>query len=246
MQEILYKDYAYLYDLLYSCSKYFEIADKTRKIFDLYGCRVKSVLDVACGTGRLLSLLSDQDVSISGIDKHIRMIEIARRTNPSGSFMLGHMQALPTTEKFDAVLCVSAINYNRSTMELFSTLSGMYRALAEGGICILFNPLVVGGRTKINRLHCNSAMTNGVKAVKIGTWVKLPYCNTCMAFFFIFTRKCGRFRVGIDVHWLRIYEVQEITTLMQSVGFNVSVHDFHTLKPHVSQKGMPVIVGVKS
>jgi len=64
--EQLYSKYAPYYDLLYPAEKYDPILSTIEKIYKLYCRDIRSVLDVACGTGTLVGLLAKSGYSASG------------------------------------------------------------------------------------------------------------------------------------------------------------------------------------
>ena len=73
------------------------------------------ILDVACGTGVVARVASDQVVgraNISGIDLHESMTRVARRLSPDIDWHQGNVMSMPfADESLDAVLCQAALMF---------------------------------------------------------------------------------------------------------------------------------------
>ena len=64
------------------------------------------LLDVACGPGRLSASAAGRGCAVTGIDFAAPMIEIAKRTCPTGTFHVGDAESLPFEPgQFDVVVC---------------------------------------------------------------------------------------------------------------------------------------------
>jgi ubiquinone/menaquinone biosynthesis C-methylase UbiE len=63
------------------------------------------VLDVGCGTGRLVGMLVEHGAVAAGVDASPEMLAVARRKLPSGTFAEGRAERLPFTDaSFDRVV----------------------------------------------------------------------------------------------------------------------------------------------
>jgi len=72
----------------------------------------QKALDVACGTGAWLQVLSQNGATVSGIDISERAIESARCRVPKGDFRVGVAEALPfDTNVFDIVTCLGSLEH---------------------------------------------------------------------------------------------------------------------------------------
>ncbi len=111
------------------------------------------VLDVACGNGRLLQMLSLKHTFDGyGVDLSEKMIENARRLNPSMFFVQSGCDALPFQNAFFDVMTVCAAYHHFPDVSSFA--SEAFRVLKQGGtlhiaevyygriLRALFNPLV--------------------------------------------------------------------------------------------------------
>ncbi|MBE9191028.1 class I SAM-dependent methyltransferase [Gloeocapsopsis crepidinum LEGE 06123] len=95
-----------------------------------------TVLDLACGHGRIANLLAQRGCSVSGLDATALFLEKARQDAQEGidvEYIQGDMRSLPWTEHFDCIInWFTAFGYfddedNRKV------LAEAYRALKPGG-----------------------------------------------------------------------------------------------------------------
>jgi ubiquinone/menaquinone biosynthesis C-methylase UbiE len=80
-----------------------------RELFELLvaeaGLTHGRVLDVGCGTGRLVTALAERGVDATGVDSSARMLEVARRKLPRGRFVEAAAERLPFADgTFDRVV----------------------------------------------------------------------------------------------------------------------------------------------
>src|SRR5436309_16099581 len=67
----------------------------------------RSLLDVACGTGWHLELLSNR-YEVEGVDLSPAMLELARARVSASALHSGDMRAFDLGSQFDAVICLSS------------------------------------------------------------------------------------------------------------------------------------------
>jgi trans-aconitate methyltransferase len=97
----------------------------------------RTLLDVACGTGRYLPLLATE-FEITGIDLNPDMIEAARRNLPDGTFEVADMTDFRLGRQFDVIICLfSSIAYSVRLERLRATVERMAAHLEPGGVVIV-------------------------------------------------------------------------------------------------------------
>jgi ubiquinone/menaquinone biosynthesis C-methylase UbiE len=80
-KQVLYKELAKYYDLIYSFKDYKKEAVRIKALVSKYKkSEGKELLDVACGTGHHLNHLKDE-FSCTGVDISREILEIARKNN---------------------------------------------------------------------------------------------------------------------------------------------------------------------
>ena len=105
-----------------------------REVFELLvgeaGLTQGRVLDVGCGTGRLVGALAERGVDAAGVDVSPEMLAVARRKLPRSTFAEARAEQLPFSEAaFDRVV-FSLVVHLIDRPEAFAEA---YRALAPGG-----------------------------------------------------------------------------------------------------------------
>lgn len=92
-----------------------------------------AVLDVGCGTGRILQVLP-ANVKYTGLDNSPELLAIAGRRHPTGKFISADARALPFPDKsFDAVLVIAVAHHFLKEPERLAVLAEAKRVLKKGG-----------------------------------------------------------------------------------------------------------------
>lgn len=127
------------------------------------------VLDAGCGPGHWTRHLVSQGVDAEGIDQVAELVESARRTHPSGRYVLGNVDALPhDTASLGGVLSSYSLIHHEPAM-IGVPLAEFARVLRPGGGLLLgffegpvlerFDHAVVGAyRWPIGRLSAELAL----------------------------------------------------------------------------------------
>ena len=106
-------------------------------LFNKFG-KVKSILDVGCGMGAHVYLLSQKGYICEGVEPHSKMINYAKRHYLGLNYKINNMQNINYKNKFDAIICIfSIIVFNKSNEEVMKTLTNFYKALKKDGIVII-------------------------------------------------------------------------------------------------------------
>jgi SAM-dependent methyltransferase len=100
-------------------AKYYDAVDADRSPFiEFYGSlvsdKIHSILEIACGTGRITSALASRLVQqhgslrfsrIVGIDESLEMLRIAKARDDRVAWVCGDMRTLILDDPFDLVIC---------------------------------------------------------------------------------------------------------------------------------------------
>lgn len=102
-----------------------------------YNFNPSSVLDVACGTGKLVSELYKQNFSVEGLDISQDMINVARKNNPGIEFHVKDMTSFDLERKFDLITCAfDSLNYLLEDFQMKNAMSCIYSHLSDNGLFI--------------------------------------------------------------------------------------------------------------
>jgi SAM-dependent methyltransferase len=135
----LYTDLATYYDRLYRGKDCRSEADQILALaHECLGRRPRSLLDVACGTGRHLAEFRRR-VDAAGVDLSPRMLAVARqRVGRSVPLRRADMRDFRLGRTFDVVVCLfSAFAHMRSAEDRARALSNFYRHLVPGGAALV-------------------------------------------------------------------------------------------------------------
>src|SRR3989337_1249699 len=96
-----YEKSARYYDLLYSWKDYEAEAKSLHELIQQHNPGAATLLDVACGTGKHLELLSEH-YEVEGVDIAPEFVDLAKERNPGIVVHQGDMVDFDLGKKFDA------------------------------------------------------------------------------------------------------------------------------------------------
>jgi SAM-dependent methyltransferase len=129
------------YDRLNRDIDYDAWADFICTVFSESGVPVKSVLDIACGTGRMTAALARRGYDMTGADISADMLaEAKRRSDSEGLNILYICQDMRRLDLYGtvdaAVCCLDGLNYLTAVADLESCFAGVKRFLTPGGLFV--------------------------------------------------------------------------------------------------------------
>jgi ubiquinone/menaquinone biosynthesis C-methylase UbiE len=103
-----------------------------------------SVLDLACGNGRLYQLFSEEKreskIKYTGIDFSENLLAMAQKRFPNISVQVGDMRNIPCADStFDVVFCLAAFHHLSSDIDRMTALKEIKRVLKPGGTFVMTN-----------------------------------------------------------------------------------------------------------
>ena len=127
-----------LYDAIYAWKDYRAEVDTLLTIIRDRAPAARTLLDVACGTGKHLELLREH-YEVEGIDADPEMIAIAgERLGPEVPLHVADMVDLDLGRTFDVVTCLfSSIGYVGTVERLNRALASLARHLDPGGVLVV-------------------------------------------------------------------------------------------------------------
>ncbi len=142
-------------DLRKEVARWYDVSFDLKGDIDFYSHHLSPdgnsmVLELGCGTGRVLIPLSRKCASVVGVDKSSGMLDICREklkrsdiTQNSVKLLKGDISSLELNQKFDLITAPFRVFQNiEDDEEVDSVFSVIRRHLSANGFCILnvFNP----------------------------------------------------------------------------------------------------------
>lgn len=103
----------------------------------------ESVLDLACGNGRLLDSLSDKSTNYLGIDISSKLITIAKKNYPNYNFIVGDILNLETIlekeRRYEYIFFLAALQHIPGNKKRVELLKKIKNYLSDSGTLIISN-----------------------------------------------------------------------------------------------------------
>lgn len=137
------KDYALYYDAFYHEKDYAAECAFLEKVFEKYASKkIKTILDIGCGTGGHALELAKRGYAVVGIDASEAMVDIAHERAKKFNkidvkFYVSKMEDINLDRQFDAVICMfNAINYVTSDEGLDKAFYSFRKHLSDNGLLV--------------------------------------------------------------------------------------------------------------
>lgn len=221
--DMIYRDLAEYYDLLYSWKDY---KRESMKLFKLVGeckkSRGRDLLELACGTGSHAKYLKKR-YRVVATDVSSSMLRLARKKNPDVQFLQADMTDFDLGKEFDVILCLfSSIGYVRTIRNLRSTVRCVARHLRPGGVFIVepwfdHRSYVLG----VPRI-----LTYGDERIKIARMAvsKAKGRVSIMDMHYLVAEHGKKVFHFVDRHELAMFERQEVLRAFKSAGLTARFH----------------------
>ena len=217
-----YEALAGFYDALTRDVDYRRQADFLEKLLRRSRREVRTVLDLACGTGTMTCLLAERGYEMIAVDASEDMLAAARakaaglRGEPP-LFLHQEMQRLDLYDTVDAaVCCLDSLNYLTRVQDLRRTLERLRLFIAPGGL-LVFD---VNTPEKLRGLDGQVFLdeTEDVYCVWRAEFSRRTAVCTYYMDLFIRQRD-GGWRRELEVHRERAYGTEELGALLTQAGF---------------------------
>ena len=133
-----YEKLALIYDQLMSHVNYKNWAEYITNLFQYADIKVKSIVDISCGTGSLLKYFDNNKYHYFGCDLSHAMIKQARSKFVQNIFVVNDVNKIALkSNKFDSVLFLyDSLNYLQDEKQIDSLFQETNRILVSNGILI--------------------------------------------------------------------------------------------------------------
>lgn len=213
-----YTKLAPIYDYLMRHVDYQRWADYVSLIFKMVQVDVRTILDIACGTGTLIQRLRQRGYKAVGFDLSQEMISLAKRKNQGVPLWRGDMRCFASKRRFDAVVCLfDSINYLMNLKELGEVLRAVEEVLHKEGIFI-FDISTEKNSLKNFNNYCEKDKKEGFCYIRRGYYDSrggIQYNDFTIGF-----QEDGwrRYR---EVHRQRVYSLREVEEEVHRSGLGL-------------------------
>lgn len=210
------------YDKLYAWKDYAAESARLLEILEVKpdGPR-RSLLDVACGTGRHIEYLK-RHVDAEGLDLSVELLAIARARNPEVTFHVGDMMGFRLGRSFDVVTCLfSSIGYAKTLDQLNAAVQCMADHVKPGGI-LAIEPWFTPDLWIPNTVHGSFIDEPELKIARVNTSFVDGRVSIFELHHLIGTPR-GTEHI-VERHEMGLFTVDEMQAAMQGAGWTVE-HD---------------------
>ncbi len=211
------------YDELTRDIDYASFADFYEEIFRAEGIEVKSMLDLACGTGTLTCLLADRGYELIGVDRSIEMLSEAfdKAQNVQGIrplFLNQDMTRLDLYGTVDcAVCCLDGINYLTDPDDAGKVFGRLKFFINPNGLFIFD----INSAYKLRGLDGGMFIDEDENSYCVWRTEFSKENNLCFYGMDIFKKqKSGLWRRGSEEHYEYAYSPEQLKQLLEENGFH--------------------------
>jgi len=230
-----YVSLAPCYDRLTSDVDYRAWADFYETVFKLNNLNVRSILDLACGTGTLSYILARRGYEVIGTDASADMLAMALSKAPEDENMVLPMFLNQTMQGLDlygtvdaAVCCLDGINYLPSLKEVAEAFRRVHLFLNPGGIFIFD----VNTPFKLRKLDGQVFLDEqeGLYCVWRASFDESE--RACYYGIDIFTQTGKLWRRDFEEHVEYAYTPEELKKALETAGFSeINIYGELSLRP---------------
>ncbi|MBA4170851.1 MAG: class I SAM-dependent methyltransferase [Chloroflexi bacterium] len=218
----MFEKTAEFYDLFYDEKDYSAEAMRIRELAGARHSDARTLLDVACGTGRHLEFLAPW-FEVEGLDLDQGLLAVARKRLPAVAFHEADMRDFNLGRTFDVVTCLfSSIGYVQTVENLGRAVATMARHLAPSGVLLVepwitpddYDPNHIGRLVVAERPGLQAARMNGTRVEG----------RLSMLDFHYLVARPGTVEHLTETHTLGLFTDEEYARALASAGLTVE-HD---------------------
>jgi ubiquinone/menaquinone biosynthesis C-methylase UbiE len=202
-----------------------EINQVLEKIFERY--RVKTALDLTCGTGSQVFWLAKRGYEMTGSDFNSKMLKIAKdkakKGKLHGKFLKGDMRNLELGN-FDAVITIFNSVGHLTKLDFEKAMQNIYKNLNKGGIYVfdIFNLNYLMQDNNITDLTIDwqkATPKSKVREIQYSTINK----NGVLASYITHIEELGSSKPKLSRSYqtLQVYTAKQLKEMLQENGFKV-------------------------
>lgn len=245
----VFKKYADFYDQLYEDKDYEKECKFIKLVFETYGTKkIKSVLDLGCGTGSHALIFTDMGYDVTGVDQSETMLDIAQtkaaEKNKDIKFRKQDIRHLDLPQHFDAAVAMFAVmGYQTSNKDFENTLISVHKHLSSGGLFVFdvwFGPAVLMEKPQ-DRMKIIESPDK--KIIRYAHPILDVIHHTVEVNYTILNVKDPKTTEISEHHLMRYFFYQEIAYFLEKNGFElVQIRPFRDLQHSVDESCWNIVV----
>ena len=242
------RKYADAYDLLYQDKDYEKECDFIEELFRKYNCQPRTILDLGCGTGNHALILAKRGYKVTGIDRAVNMLGIARGKAEAADtcveFIEGDVTNVILDKKFDAVVSMFAVmSYQVTNAAIAAVCKQAKDALVPGGMFVFdcwHGPGVFADKPTTRLKEVDSI--NG-KMIRFSE-PEIDFINHIVKVNFTFWKiENDKISKTSELHLMRFFFPQEIKYYLEVAGFEkVELYPFLDLNRSLAERDWTMTV----
>ena len=239
---MMYDLSAEVYDAIYTQMKNYaqEAKDLGVLLSQHARCPVKSLLDVACGTGLHLEHFRCQ-YDVEGLDLSEAQLAIARQRLPGLPLHLADMCTFRLDRTFDAVTCLfSAVGHLTDVDALHLAVQQMAAHLNQGGVLIV-EPWILPDEFRDGSIHLNVVDEPDLKVTRVS--VSRREGNRSLLEMHHTVARPGQIRSFVEADALTMFTHDEYIEAFRAAG--LSTHHQAVAFTYTNRKSRGLYIGVK-
>jgi SAM-dependent methyltransferase len=221
----LYNELAWTWEILVSEEEYIPEAKFVQKIIKKHKkISGNDLLDVGCGAGHHDLFLKDEH-QIVGVDASEKMLGLARKRNPELEYHQGDMRTFRLDRKYDVVMAMDMLMYNRSYADLETTLTNFSDHLKAGGV-LLFYVENIKEKFEQNKTRFKRHKKGNIDIVLVENDYDPDPNDTefeCHLIFLI--RKEGEFQIEVDKHSMGLFALRRMLEILKKLNFRIYLYE---------------------
>jgi len=236
--ETPYSKLAEVYDYLMRHVDYVHWADYIESIFDRFDLSPDTLLELACGTGTLTSILTERGYNMTGVDHSKAMVDIAQHKaqelKQKMVFLEGDMVAPPATGPFDSAICLyDSVNYLMEPGRIIQMLKAVNSRINPGGLFIFDACTEINSRRYFNR-QTDREGTDDFAYIRRSEYLAKDRIQVNE--FQLLVKRGDRYDRYLERHEQKIYPITTILEACYTAGFDiVGTFDGFTFSPATEQ-----------
>lgn len=221
--------YSHYYDLIYHEKDYKKEAVQINKRIHQYQKNAKTILNIGCGTGNHDIQLARKDYQVTGIDSSTYMLKVANKKKAKeeiGSIQFMHKDICHDSfnEEFDVALSLfHVISYIITDNDLKSAFSNVYKSIRKGGLFIFdfwYAPGILANLPE----HRMKLIEDGDVFIERHSYPEIDLKTNTVEVKFVLgikNSKAEEVEMSSEIHRVRFYSIEEITSMLSAVGFEI-------------------------